>query len=197
MRSLKAKESIPSCLQSTELIRSNEGTNLEQILAKYGGKSPYRPRQGHPYHQWYLSVRGGAGNKAPTADEFVFLIQLIVWVGNSRCLLAHGFNHQYRKEPKPLNAWVYEALFFIGSPLEVEASNPQQRYFKSRRRSRERFGSNSSSTRGFISIGLIMSTDGHMLTQSHQEGPSDPSRMNLNEILGSMQQSIEGLARQF
>ncbi|KAI5681769.1 hypothetical protein M9H77_02997 [Catharanthus roseus] len=44
---------------------------------------------------------------------------------------------------------------------------------------------------------LIMSMDGDMPTQSHQEGLSDPSRMNLNETLRSMQQSIEGLARQF
>ncbi|KAI5663986.1 hypothetical protein M9H77_23309 [Catharanthus roseus] len=44
---------------------------------------------------------------------------------------------------------------------------------------------------------LIMSTDGHMPTQSHQEGSSDPSRMNFNETLRSMQQSIEGLTRQF
>ncbi|KAI5667681.1 hypothetical protein M9H77_17534 [Catharanthus roseus] len=38
---------------------------------------------------------------------------------------------------------------------------------------------------------------GHLPTQSHQEGPSDPTRMNLNETLRSMQQSIEGLTRQF
>ncbi|KAI5657886.1 hypothetical protein M9H77_26679 [Catharanthus roseus] len=34
-------------------------------------------------------------------------------------------------------------------------------------------------------------------TQSHQEGTSDLTRMNLNETLRSMQQSIERLARQF
>ncbi|KAI5654528.1 hypothetical protein M9H77_31715 [Catharanthus roseus] len=34
MGSLKAMESIPSCLQSTQLIRSNQGTNLDQILDK-------------------------------------------------------------------------------------------------------------------------------------------------------------------
>ncbi|KAI5649842.1 hypothetical protein M9H77_35847 [Catharanthus roseus] len=34
--------------------------------------------------------------------------------------------------------------------------------------------------------GLIMSKDGHILTQSHQEGPSDSSRMNLNETLRSI-----------
>ncbi|KAI5681994.1 hypothetical protein M9H77_03222 [Catharanthus roseus] len=44
---------------------------------------------------------------------------------------------------------------------------------------------------------LIVSTDGHLYAQSHQEGTSDPTRMNLNETLRSMQQSIEGLARQF
>ncbi|KAI5681305.1 hypothetical protein M9H77_02532 [Catharanthus roseus] len=42
-----------------------------------------------------------------------------------------------------------------------------------------------------------MSTDDLMRTQSHQEGPSDPSRMNHNKTLRSMQQSIERLARQF
>ncbi|KAI5672387.1 hypothetical protein M9H77_12751 [Catharanthus roseus] len=40
-----------------------------------------------------------------------------------------------------------------------------------------------------------MSTDGHLPTQSHQEGTSDPTRMNLNETLRSIEQSIEGLAR--
>ncbi|KAI5658035.1 hypothetical protein M9H77_26828 [Catharanthus roseus] len=40
-----------------------------------------------------------------------------------------------------------------------------------------------------------MSSDGHLPTQSDQEGTSDPTRMNLNETLRSMQQSIEGLAR--
>ncbi|KAI5664013.1 hypothetical protein M9H77_23336 [Catharanthus roseus] len=48
-----------------------------------------------------------------------------------------------------------------------------------------------------LTCNLIMSTDGHMPTQSHQEGPSDPSRMNLNETLRPMQQSIDRLARQF
>ncbi|KAI5667706.1 hypothetical protein M9H77_17559 [Catharanthus roseus] len=43
--------------------------------------------------------------------------------------------------------------------------------------------------------GLIMSMDGHMRTQYNQEGTSDPSRMNLNESLRSMHQSIEKLAR--
>ncbi|KAI5649444.1 hypothetical protein M9H77_35449 [Catharanthus roseus] len=41
-------------------------------------------------------------------------------------------------------------------------------------------------------IGFMIFTDGHMPTQSHQEGTSDPTRMNLNETLRSMQQSIEG-----
>ncbi|KAI5653326.1 hypothetical protein M9H77_30513 [Catharanthus roseus] len=40
MGSLEAMESIPSCLQSTQLIRRNEGTNMEKILAKYEEKSP-------------------------------------------------------------------------------------------------------------------------------------------------------------
>ncbi|KAI5658107.1 hypothetical protein M9H77_26900 [Catharanthus roseus] len=44
---------------------------------------------------------------------------------------------------------------------------------------------------------FIMLTDGHLPTQSHEEGTSDPIRMNLNETLQSMQQSIEGLAIQF
>ncbi|KAI5664115.1 hypothetical protein M9H77_23438 [Catharanthus roseus] len=42
-----------------------------------------------------------------------------------------------------------------------------------------------------------MSTEGQLPTQSHEEGTSDPTRVNLNETLRSMQQSIEGLARQF
>ncbi|KAI5681643.1 hypothetical protein M9H77_02871 [Catharanthus roseus] len=37
--------------------------------------------------------------------------------------------------------------------------------------------------------------DGRLRTQSHEEGTSDPSRMNLNKTLRSMQQSIENLAR--
>ncbi|KAI5672232.1 hypothetical protein M9H77_12596 [Catharanthus roseus] len=65
--------------------------------------------------------------------------------------------------------------------LEVGASNPQKRYFKSRKRSWEGLDPNSSSTRGFLSICikassiegkidfLIMSADGHMSTQCHQE----------------------------
>ncbi|KAI5667341.1 hypothetical protein M9H77_17194 [Catharanthus roseus] len=40
-----------------------------------------------------------------------------------------------------------------------------------------------------------MSTKGQLPTKSHQEGTSDPSRMNLNETLRSMQQSIERLVR--
>ncbi|KAI5666658.1 hypothetical protein M9H77_16511 [Catharanthus roseus] len=44
--------------------------------------------------------------------------------------------------------------------------------------------------------GFIVSTEGQLPTQSHQEGTSDPTRMNLNETLRSMQQSIKGLARQ-
>ncbi|KAI5653940.1 hypothetical protein M9H77_31127 [Catharanthus roseus] len=45
--------------------------------------------------------------------------------------------------------------------------------------------------------GSTMSKDGQLPTQSHQEGTSDPTRMNLNETLRFMQQLIEGLARQF
>ncbi|KAI5672156.1 hypothetical protein M9H77_12520 [Catharanthus roseus] len=45
--------------------------------------------------------------------------------------------------------------------------------------------------------GLIMYTDVHLPTQSHQEGTSNPTRINFNETLRSMHQSIEGLARQF
>ncbi|KAI5653345.1 hypothetical protein M9H77_30532 [Catharanthus roseus] len=40
--------------------------------------------------------------------------------------------------------------------------------------------------------GFIMSTEGQLPNQSHQGGTSDPTRMNLNETLRSMQQSIEG-----
>ncbi|KAI5682541.1 hypothetical protein M9H77_03769 [Catharanthus roseus] len=47
------------------------------------------------------------------------------------------------------------------------------------------------------SSSLIMSMDGHLHTQSYQEGTSDPTRMNLHKTLRSMQQSIEGLARHF
>ncbi|KAI5676196.1 hypothetical protein M9H77_07146 [Catharanthus roseus] len=46
-------------------------------------------------------------------------------------------------------------------------------------------------------VGLIMSTEGQLSTQSHQEGTSDPTRINTNETLRSMQQSIKGLAIQF
>ncbi|KAI5649096.1 hypothetical protein M9H77_35101 [Catharanthus roseus] len=42
-----------------------------------------------------------------------------------------------------------------------------------------------------------MSMDGHLPSPSHQEGTSDPTWMNLKETLRSIQQSIEGLARQF
>ncbi|KAI5653410.1 hypothetical protein M9H77_30597 [Catharanthus roseus] len=44
---------------------------------------------------------------------------------------------------------------------------------------------------------LIMSTDCHLATQSHQDDTSEPTRMILNKTLRSMQQSIERLARQF
>ncbi|KAI5658095.1 hypothetical protein M9H77_26888 [Catharanthus roseus] len=44
---------------------------------------------------------------------------------------------------------------------------------------------------------FLMSMEGQLLTQFHQEGTNDPTRMNLNETLRSMQQSIEGLTRQF
>ncbi|KAI5668754.1 hypothetical protein M9H77_18607 [Catharanthus roseus] len=40
-----------------------------------------------------------------------------------------------------------------------------------------------------------MSTEGHLPTQSHQEGIRDPLMMNLNETLRSMQQCIERLVR--
>ncbi|KAI5654236.1 hypothetical protein M9H77_31423 [Catharanthus roseus] len=51
----------------------------------------------------------------------------------------------------------------------------------------------------FVSCNLefTMSTGGHLPTQSHQESTNDPSRMNLNETLQSMQQSIKGLVGQF
>ncbi|KAI5675893.1 hypothetical protein M9H77_06843 [Catharanthus roseus] len=62
------------------------------------------------------------GRFTPTADHtYLFVGEL----ETKHLPPTIGFNHQYRKEPKPLNAWVYGALFFIGSSLEVEASNPQ------------------------------------------------------------------------
>ncbi|KAI5681072.1 hypothetical protein M9H77_02299 [Catharanthus roseus] len=45
--------------------------------------------------------------------------------------------------------------------------------------------------------GLIMSTDGHMSSQSYQEGTSEPSMRHVNKTLWSIQQSIEGLERQY
>ncbi|KAI5652962.1 hypothetical protein M9H77_30149 [Catharanthus roseus] len=42
---------------------------------------------------------------------------------------------------------------------------------------------------------IIISTEDKLPTQSHQRGTSDPSRMNLNETLRSIQQSIEKLVR--
>ncbi|KAI5682198.1 hypothetical protein M9H77_03426 [Catharanthus roseus] len=39
--------------------------------------------------------------------------------------------------------------------------------------------------------GFIMSTESQLPTQSHQERTSNPIRMNLNETLRPMQQSIE------
>ncbi|KAI5682543.1 hypothetical protein M9H77_03771 [Catharanthus roseus] len=46
-------------------------------------------------------------------------------------------------------------------------------------------------------LGFTISTNGHLPTQSHQESISDPTRMNFNETLRSMKQSIKGLIRQF
>ncbi|KAI5671461.1 hypothetical protein M9H77_11825 [Catharanthus roseus] len=51
--------------------------------------------------------------------------------------------------------------------------------------------------KGEMGKGLIMSMDGHMPTQSYQEGTSKPSLRHVNETLGSLQQSIKGLARQY
>ncbi|KAI5663822.1 hypothetical protein M9H77_23145 [Catharanthus roseus] len=45
--------------------------------------------------------------------------------------------------------------------------------------------------------GLIISKDGHLPTQCHQERTSDSTRMNLNETLRFIQQLIEGLAGRF
>ncbi|KAI5672272.1 hypothetical protein M9H77_12636 [Catharanthus roseus] len=39
-----------------------------------------------------------------------------------------------------------------------------------------------------------MSMEGQLPTQSHQEGTSNPTRINVNETLRYLQQSIEGLA---
>ncbi|KAI5652231.1 hypothetical protein M9H77_29418 [Catharanthus roseus] len=46
-------------------------------------------------------------------------------------------------------------------------------------------------------VRFTMSMDVHLPNPSYQEGTSDLTRMNLNEILRSMQQSIEGLEIQF
>ncbi|KAI5681317.1 hypothetical protein M9H77_02544 [Catharanthus roseus] len=46
-----------------------------------------------------------------------------------------------------------------------------------------------------VNLSFIMSMEGQLPTQYHQEGTSDPTRMNLNETLRSIQQSIEGLVR--
>ncbi|KAI5658082.1 hypothetical protein M9H77_26875 [Catharanthus roseus] len=40
--------------------------------------------------------------------------------------------------------------------------------------------------------GFMMSTEGQLPTQSHQEGTSDPSRMNLNEILRDVEDLKKG-----
>ncbi|KAI5672099.1 hypothetical protein M9H77_12463 [Catharanthus roseus] len=44
---------------------------------------------------------------------------------------------------------------------------------------------------------LIMSTDGHIPTQSYQEGTNERSMRHVNETFWSLQQSIEGLAMQY
>ncbi|KAI5681907.1 hypothetical protein M9H77_03135 [Catharanthus roseus] len=49
----------------------------------------------------------------------------------------------------------------------------------------------------FLICGFYYVCGSQLPTQSHQEGTSDPTRMNLNETWRSMQQSIKGLARQF
>ncbi|KAI5672424.1 hypothetical protein M9H77_12788 [Catharanthus roseus] len=46
-------------------------------------------------------------------------------------------------------------------------------------------------------IGLIMSTDGHMPTNSYQEGTSEPSTRQITKTTQSLQQTVEGLARQY
>ncbi|KAI5681986.1 hypothetical protein M9H77_03214 [Catharanthus roseus] len=48
MESLRPKESIPSCLQSIQLIRSNQGTNLEWNSAKYWRKHTLPSMAGSP-----------------------------------------------------------------------------------------------------------------------------------------------------
>ncbi|KAI5675870.1 hypothetical protein M9H77_06820 [Catharanthus roseus] len=61
----------------------------------------------------------------PTIDGWSYLPSL-VGLGRAIFVIAFlGGNLLCKKEPKPLNAWVYRALFFIGSSLEVEASNSQ------------------------------------------------------------------------
>ncbi|KAI5675822.1 hypothetical protein M9H77_06772 [Catharanthus roseus] len=46
-------------------------------------------------------------------------------------------------------------------------------------------------------LNRAMSTDGHLPNQSQQEGTSEPSMRHVNETLRSVQQSIEGLSRQY
>ncbi|KAI5667964.1 hypothetical protein M9H77_17817 [Catharanthus roseus] len=86
-------------------------------------------------------------------------------------------------------AWLLHGGSFAEHLEEFEGQQRASKLFSvfsiSNDQSRERIG------------GLIMSTDGHLPTQSHQEGTSDPTRMHLNETLRSTQESIEGLARQF
>ncbi|KAI5672635.1 hypothetical protein M9H77_12999 [Catharanthus roseus] len=43
--------------------------------------------------------------------------------------------------------------------------------------------------------GFIMSTEGQFPTQSHQEGTSDPTRMNLNETLSFVYSSLLGRSK--
>ncbi|KAI5672631.1 hypothetical protein M9H77_12995 [Catharanthus roseus] len=47
-----------------------------------------------------------------------------------------------------------------------------------------------------LNEGLIMSTDDHMPTHYYQEGTSEPSMRQVTETMLSLQQTVEGLARQ-
>ncbi|KAI5681304.1 hypothetical protein M9H77_02531 [Catharanthus roseus] len=60
----------------------------------------------------------------PTADDRLTPTIDGLWMTTFVTAFLGG-NLLCKKEPKLLNAWVYEAFFFIGSSLEVEASNPQ------------------------------------------------------------------------
>ncbi|KAI5653055.1 hypothetical protein M9H77_30242 [Catharanthus roseus] len=80
---------------------------------------------------WCLKCNGVGliAINCPAKRTLVFSEDLNGWIEKSDYDCQKGivdkdkssFNHQHRKEPKHLNAWVYRAFFFICSSLEVEA----------------------------------------------------------------------------